>query len=275
MTEVALHAVEQGPAGPDPRPPVLLVHGLGGHIFTWRHLLPRLARRHRTVALDLKGFGASPRPADGAYAPADHAALVARFIEDRDLQDLVLVGHSLGGAVALLTALGEAETRRPRLQALVLIGSPAYPQPLPFYLRLFRLPLVGEAAVTLLPPALVVRGVLRASYADPARITRDQVAGYAAPLADPLARRALLRTARQLVPPDVEAIAARYPRLALPVLLVWGEMDHIVPVAIGRRLGRDLPRAELTVIPDCGHIPQEEQPEATWSALGPFLERLG
>lgn len=257
--------------------PLVLLHGFGAHAFTWRHLIGPLAERRRVIALDLKGFGASPKPADGRYAPLDHAAVVREFLAAEGLTDVVLVGHSFGGAVALLSALDEAAAgpNASRVRGLVLIGSPAYRQAVPRFIRLFRRRLVGELVLGVVPPRMLARAVLAEGYADPRRIRAEQVEAYAAPLAERRTARAILATARQLVPPDLDAITARYAGLRLPVLLVWGDRDVVVPVAIARRLHAALPGAELVVIEDCGHIPQEERPAETLAALEAFLGRLG
>jgi pimeloyl-ACP methyl ester carboxylesterase len=85
-------------------PPLILLHGLGGSLFTWRHIVAALARGHRVIALDLKGFGHSDKPFDDHYSAVDQAALVSAFIRKRGLRGVALVGHSFGGVVALRTA---------------------------------------------------------------------------------------------------------------------------------------------------------------------------
>ena len=91
-----LYAEESGDG-----PPLILLHGLGGSLFTWRHVVATLARLHHVIALDLKGFGQSDKPFDEHYSAADQAALVSAFIRKRGLRGVILVGHSFGGVVAL------------------------------------------------------------------------------------------------------------------------------------------------------------------------------
>ena len=97
---VNLYYEEQGKG-----PPVLLLHGFGASTFTWRHVAPDLAETHRVIAVDLKGFGQSDKPFDERYSVSDQAELLAQLIEDKDLRDLTIVGHSFGGGVALRLAL--------------------------------------------------------------------------------------------------------------------------------------------------------------------------
>ena len=84
-------------------PPVILLHGFGACAYSWRFLGPALAADHRVFTLDLKGYGLSDKPEDGKYAVSDQADLVAEFIRTRDLHDLVVIGHSMGGGVTLMT----------------------------------------------------------------------------------------------------------------------------------------------------------------------------
>ena len=101
--------------------PLLLIHGFGASTFTWRRVAPDLARDHRVIAVDLKGFGQSDKPFDSRYSVYDQAELLAQLIEEKDLRDLTLVGHSYGGGIALLLAL-EADGRlQGRLSRLVLL----------------------------------------------------------------------------------------------------------------------------------------------------------
>ena len=84
-------------------PPVILLHGFGASAYSWRFMGPALAADHRVLTLDLKGYGLSAKPEDGKYAISDQADMVAEFIRTRDLRDLVVIGHSMGGGVTLMT----------------------------------------------------------------------------------------------------------------------------------------------------------------------------
>src|SRR5919106_720766 len=99
-------------------PPLLLIHGFGASTFTWRYVAPDLARTNRVIAVDLKGFGQSDKPFDERYSVYDQAELLAQLIQEKDLRDLTLVGHSFGGGVALLLALEAKERLAGRISRL-------------------------------------------------------------------------------------------------------------------------------------------------------------
>lgn len=264
-----LHVEERGDG-----PPLLLVHAFGGNSYTWRHWVPDLARRHRVILVDLKGFGSAPGPDDDAYAPGDHAELLFGLVRGRDLRDLTVVGHSLGGGIALLLALRLLDAEPHRLRALVLVATAAYRQAIPPWIRLARLPLLGPILLRLAPPRPVIRAVLRSIVHDPATVTPTQVEAYAEPLESAAGRRALLRTARQIVPPDLEGTVSRYVEIGVPTLLLHGRQDPVVPLEVAERLAETLPRARLHVLEACGHDPPEERPEESLDVVREFLDAL-
>ena len=257
-------------------PPLVFLHGFGASRFTFRLWAAELARGHALHLVDLVGFGAAPPPLKRRYGPMDQADVVVRYLREQDLRNVTLIGHSLGGGVALLVALrlqelGEAD----RIAGLVSVAGPAYPQAIPRYIALARLPLVGRVMLELAGPDRIVRAVLRYVVFDPSSVTEEQVEGYAAPLRERKARRALVETARRVVPRNLAALAARFPTIRTPTLLLWGRHDPVIPLWVGQRLARDLPHSRLVVIERCGHVPPEECADESLAAVRAFLRKIG
>ncbi len=253
--------------------PILLIHGLGASSYTWSAITPPLAKTHRVIALDLKGFGNSDKPLDDAYTIADQAKLVSDYITRNDLRGLTLVGHSYGGAVAMSVALEDAAKPRKRIEKLVLIDSLSYQQPVPFFFRLLQTPVVGELGLNLIPADVQISRALSVAYYHQWKVNPETVATYASPLESEGGKYALLRTIDGLMNENADAFVARYRTLQTPTLLIWCAHDRIVPMTFGKRLWRDLPNAKIDVIEECGHIPQEEEPEETLAALQNFAAR--
>jgi pimeloyl-ACP methyl ester carboxylesterase len=251
--------------------PVLLIHGFGASTYTWRHIAPELARNHRVIAVDLKGFGQSDKPFDGRYSVFDQADLLAQLIEDKDLHNLTLVGHSFGGGVALLLALEADHRLEGRIAKLVLLDSIAYPQNIPMFFRLLDVPLVSQLGVRMVPPSVQTRVALRIAYFDDSKIDPDEVETYAAPLKTAAGKHAIIHSARQIMPDDLARISERYKSIELPTLIVWCDHDRIVPLEVGLKLRRTLPNSTLRLVEDCGHMPQEEQPATTLKLLRAFI----
>ena len=263
----SLYAEEHGEGAP-----VLLVHGLGASTFTWRHIVRPLARRHRVIALDLKGFGRSEKPFGTHYAATDQAALVSAFIRKRKLEGVTLVGHSFGGTVALLTAL-ELDDEPWRIKRLVVIDAPALEQDFGDAAELLRVPGVPNVAMTATPPEIMARLLLRLVSAPGRAIPERDIRGYAAPFYDLGSRHAFIATAQAIFDDNTRTMGARYRAISQPTLLVWCGRDRIVPLRTGRRLARLIPDARLAVIGRCNHLPQDEVPEALLAKLRPFLNR--
>jgi pimeloyl-ACP methyl ester carboxylesterase len=251
--------------------PVLLLHGFGASTYTWRHIAPALARDHRVIAVDLKGFGQSDKPFDSRYSVFDQAELLTQFIEDHDLRNLTIVGHSFGGGVALVLALDQDKRLKGRIKKLVLLDTVAYPQDIPVFFRMLDTPVVSQIGVRMVPPALQTRIALQIAYLDNSKIEDEEVETYAAPLRTAAGKHAIIHSARQIMPKGLEEISKSYKSIEQPTLIVWCDHDRIVPLDVGLRLRRTLPNATLRIVDDCGHMPQEEQPEATLGLLQDFL----
>lgn len=254
-------------------PPVLLLHGLGESTFTWHELVPELAKRHRIIALDLKGFGRSDKPDDGAYSADDQAALVARFILDQKLDGLAVIGHSFGGTVALRTALADGIRGTDRIRRIAVIGAPAIPRSTAGYLDLVKTPAVPDAVASAMSPETLARLLLREAMGGQKKVSEEDVEGYAAPYRDPAALEAFLATARAIVTEEgAEKVAESYRTLAQPALVVWCRKDPIVPLKAGRRLAKTLPNARLAILEGCHHLPQHEKPKELLKTLDAFLD---
>ena len=216
-------------------PPLLLIHGFGASTFTWRFVAPELAKSHRVIAVDLKGFGQSDKPFDGRYSVYDQAELLAQLIEDKDLRDLTLVGHSFGGGVALLLALEANRRLDGRITRLVLLDSIAFPQNIPVFFRLLDVPLVSQIGVRMVPPSVQARVALQIAYFDDSKIDPEEIELYAAPLKTAAGKHAIIHSARQIVPEDIAELSERYKTIELPTLILWCDHDRIVPLEVGHQ----------------------------------------
>ena len=253
--------------------PLLALHGYGASLFSWRHLPLALPDR-RVIRIDFPGHGGSPPRLDNRYGLADHARAVLEFIESQGLEDFDLVGHSIGGGVALMIAVDFMERRRNSIRSLTLVDSLALAQRIPWLLLPAFSPRLGSFVTSLLPPRLIVRAVLRFAFYDGRRITEEMVRTYAKNLESWEGRHASLETARQMIPGDVAEMVEKYRQLTLPALLIWGRRDRIVPPAIGIELNALIQGSKLILIDDCGHLPQEERPDIALHAIADFLSRV-
>ena len=249
------------------------MHGFGGCSYSWRFLAPALAQDHRVFTIDLKGYGLSAKPEDGKYAISDQADIVAEFIRTRDLRDLVVIGHSTGGGVTLMTYLEVREDQPARIKSLVLIDSAGYPQKMPWFIWLAKAPVLGSVGGQLVSPRFAAAQVLKKCYYYKDKITEEQIDTYAYYGSMPGAREAVVATAQQIMPDDIDALIAQYKTIRVPVLIIWGEKDEVVPLSVGKNFKRDIPGSELVILPKCGHMPPEEEPGETTRIVKAFLKK--
>jgi pimeloyl-ACP methyl ester carboxylesterase len=273
---LAVHTKQAGPPPGEGQRAFLLLHGFAASTFSWREVMPPLAEGGDTVvAFDRPAFGLTERPMPGEWQGASpygleaQADLTAGLLDELGIDHAVLVGNSAGGTVALLTALLYPE----RVEALVLVDAGVYGGGMtPSWVR----PLLRTPQARRLGP-LFVRSIRdwgyefgRSAWHDPSRFTAEIWEGYARPLRAENWDRALweLTVARGV--PD---LPARLNELQMPVLVITGDDDRIVPTEQSLRLAEEIPAAELAVLSACGHVPQEECPDAFLAAVEGFLER--
>ena len=255
--------------------PIVLMHGFAASRFTYRFWADDLASTHQIHLVDLFGCGCAPFPADGRYGPREQGEAVLRYIRENDLRGVTLVGHSLGGGIALFVALRLQELgETDRLAGIVSVAGAAYVQALPKFIGLVRLPWIGRWLLRAIGPERVIPAVLRSILYDPSSITPEQIDGYAAPLREWERRRAVVETARHIVPEGIEDLERRWRTIQTPALLLWGRHDYVVPLWVGERLARELPNSELVVLERCGHVPPEERAEESLAHVRRFLRRI-
>lgn len=256
-----------------------MIHGFGASTFTWRYLVEDLSKQYRTVAVDLRGFGKSPKPQQGGYAVMDQVRSVRDVIRKLTLNDLTIVGHSYGGLVALVLAMDLADFETVRLHSLVILCGAVYPLTLPRFIQLFQTPVAGHVSLGNISRKAQVRAVLESCVYDQSMVTDELVDQYTRPLEDKGAGTALAKVAAQLALPDFALSEEKkhyqkYNRITEPVQLIWGRHDQVVPLVTAYRLNDDLKDSRLDIIEQCGHIPQEEQPRETLRIMKSFFKRL-
>lgn len=253
--------------------PIVLLHGFGASSYTWRHVEPELVKwGYRVLTVDLKGFGLSDKPPDEKYSIFNQAELISAFIRQLQLKDATIIGHSLGGGVALVLALDDNPDVRSRISKLVLIDSIAYSQNIPIAFNILRTPVLGQIGSRIVPIEVQTRVALKLAFFDDSKFNDEDVKEYANALRDKGSRHAMIQTARQIMPENLPELSSRYRSIQVPTLIVWCDHDKVIKPNIGLRLHNNLPNSTFRVIRDCGHLPHEEKPHETLRALQVFLK---
>ena len=272
----ATRITEDGPAN---GPAVVLVHGFGGSVYSWRFTRTALAQAgYHVLALDLRGFGLSAKALDADYSHGAQARLVLEAMDAVGMRSAVLVGHSMGGNVVAHVA----QLAPDRVRALILVDAAVVP------------PTTGASPMATVSSALLqvppvrrivqfgmrlalgggtLESMLRSAYADPAFPTVADVAAYgtAQQVADwDLALVGIVRDAgRNALEQPVASLGD-----GRPVLVAWGERDPWIPLATGEALRDAIPGTQWLEIAGAGHLPMEEGRDAFEQGLLAFLEAL-
>lgn len=254
-------------------PAVILLHGLGSDNSTWRKVLPALAAHYRVFAVDLFGCGASDNP-DIALTIEAMAHYLRLFMDVVGIQRAHLIGHSLGGGVAMQTLHFSPD----RVDRLVLVDSGGLGRDVHWLLRISTLPGAHQIIGLMSHPRSGVIGLLRKLEQ---RNMHKQADGYEAMIPAVLhklheldSRRSFLRMVRAIGSLGGQTVSA-LPHLPkheeTPFLLIWGAADPIIPLSHGQVATALLPHAHLAIVPDCYHQPHLEVPEEFLRLTREFL----
>ena len=253
---------------------LVLLHGFGASVYSWREVIQPLSQYGHVIAYDRPAFGLTQRPMPGEwsgespYSLSSQAKMLVGMLDAKGIDRAILVGNSAGGTLALYTALNYPT----RVQALILVDAAVYASgpSFPEWLR----PLLETPQARRIGP-LFVRSIqetgmeiLIKAWNDPSKITGDIRSNYRKPLQLANWDRALWELTIASAPTH---IPERLQELKLPVLVMTGDNDQIVPTEQSLRLAKEIPGARLAVIHACGHVPQEECPQQFMQAAGEFI----
>ena len=239
-------------------PPLVLLHGFANSLQTWRDFAPAAAKRFYVVALDMPGYGLSDKPIQFNYRNPAQGQFVADFIEHLELTNVIVGGHSLGGAVAIHTALASHRIAGVLLfnPGILSTGVPSATQHLFFPLQRLSARQFGNRAFR--------EQFLKSSYINPAIVT-DQVMDNV--MAASRMQGYLRGTSTLMDQYEEGAELPLLEKLSKPTLIVWGAADRNKPLAESEQLSQRLPNSRLIVIDNVGHYVHEEAPQAAAQAV--------
>ena len=255
-------------------PVFVLLHGFGASLYSWQPVMEPFSQHGTLIAFDRPAFGLTERPlsweGQNPYSPEAQVALVVGLLDHFAVEQAILVGNSAGGTVAMQVALAYPE----RVSALILVdpavysggGAPSWIRPLLRTPQMRHLgPLVARQIQTRGPQ------LVELAWHDPSQITPETIALYQKPLQVDNWDKALWEFT---LASRASGLADRLAEFTLPVLVITGDDDRIVPTADSIRLAGELPAASLVVIPQAGHVPHEERPDLFMQAVNAFLATL-
>jgi pimeloyl-ACP methyl ester carboxylesterase len=254
-------------------PVFILLHGFGDSVYSWHTVMEPLSQYGRVIAYDRPAFGLTERPmeweGENPYSPQAQVDLLLGILDYFDVSRAMLVGNSAGGTIAMEFYLQHPE----RVQSLILVDPAVYiggsaPDALGWLLRTPQMrhlgPLIARRIQKYGPE------LLQRAWYDPTKLSQEAIANYEEPLMVENWDVALwdLTTASQDLHLD-----QHLDEFTLPVLVITGDTDRIVPTEQTLRLAEELPNSTLVVIPQAGHVPHQEQPALFMQAVEEFLAK--
>ncbi len=267
---IQFHYKTQGSGSPT----LVLLHGFGASLYSWREVMPVLAENRRVFAYDREAFGLTERPTtwEGKNPYTRIASLehLEKLLDAWQVDHPVLVGNSAGGALAVAYAVKHPD----RVQALVLVspavGSGGNPYAkFGWLLNTPQMQRIGPLLVRSIQSSGL--DLIEQAWHDPTKQPADTILLYTKPLQAENWDFALWQysTASR-----ENELSLNLEELDLPVLVITGDDDHIVPTQSSIAAAEEIPGAALVVIPNCGHVPQEECPAEFLSAVNQFLKGI-
>lgn len=256
--------------GPRDAPALVLIHGSNASLQTWEPWADRLGKQYRIIRMDLPGHGLTGASPTRDYSPGAYVDVVERIRAKLGVDHIVLAGNSMGGGVAWHYALAHPG----HVRALVLLDSVGQPEPgnakAPLAFRIARMPILRNIAAQITPRSMIADS-LPGVFGDPKLADAKMIDRYWELLCYPGNREATLdRFARK---PD-SATDAQLASLKLPVLILWGEKDQLIPRSSGDWLHARIPGSRLIVYPGTGHLPMEERADQSAADVAAFVAAL-
>ncbi len=254
--------------GPRDAPAMILVHGSNASLHAWQPWADRLGKRYRMIRFDLPGHGLTGASPSGSYSTAAFVDVVERVRAKLGVDRFILAGNSMGGGVAWHYALAHPE----RVSGLILVDSVGQPEPgsqtPPLAFRIARMPVIRNLA-TIVTPRSLIADSLPGAYANPKLADAKTVDLYWELLRYPGNREA---TIERFATASDPATPGQLAKLHLPVLILWGQQDHLIPVSSAHWLNERIPGSQLIVYPDSGHVPMEEVADRSAADVYQFIE---
>lgn len=248
-------------------PVVVMIHGIPTNSYLWHTVAPTLGETCRVIAIDLLGYGQSDSgPVEDLTLPRQGEHILA-LLDTLGIGQVHVVGHDLGGGIGQILALQHSD----RVLSMVVTDGVCFSNwPLPQVVGMRR-----PAAPAFEASPLIVQEMLRMGVFKPESLTAELMAAFTQPVEMPGGAERLRNAALALEHHQTEALVPHLPSLQLPVTILWGQHDRLLPAYWGWRLRDEIPGSHFTLIPNAGHFIMLDQPMLVAQELANHLQRAG
>jgi len=251
-------------------PALLLIHGSNSMLQTWEPLVALLGDKYRLISLDLYGHGLTGPNPTGAYDAGTNTGAAVRVLDTVGVDKAYWVGNSMGGWLTWRAGLSVPD----RTLGLVLIdaaGAQVEQKIQPYLGARLAQSSIGQILLPEITPRFLVKSSLEENFARPELLTEELVDRYWELLRSPGNRKAAVDRGKTPREPEKWAEVGR---LKMPVLLLWGEQDKVIPLSHARAFATAIPGSKLITYADAGHLPMEETPEQVARDIDVWIQSL-
>ncbi|MGB0496561.1 MAG: alpha/beta fold hydrolase [Kangiellaceae bacterium] len=259
-----IHFLDEGPR--DDLTPIVLLHGTSSSLHTWDGWVDVLKDERRVIRFDMPGFGLTGPSPKNDYTIESYSQIVIAVLKELQIDRFILAGNSLGGYVAWATAIFHPD----QVEQLILIDSSGYPfkaQSVPIGFKVANIPVLNRLMEYVLPKG-IIESSLKNVYGNPELVTPELIDRYFDLTSRAGNRTALVERFRQTRP---SSLANKVSQIKVPTLILWGGRDNLIPVQYGKRFHKEIVGSKLVVFTELGHVPHEENPIKTVTAVKEFL----
>lgn len=247
---------------------VILIHGFGVTNYVWRKNIDDLSRHFTVYAIDMIGSGYTEKPLNFNYSINNMSKFIYEFMKRLKLDNVFLVGHSLGGAVCLNLTLNHPEN----ISKLVLIDSLGHHQDLPFTIKILRNRILNKL-VPIFSGKWSIKLILKKAYFNDSLLTDEEVNEYSKALESLNGKKVLQKMFMETFDEEyAKDLQKHFNKIDKETLVIWGEKDEIIAPLYGTLFSREIKNSKLVLIKNVGHVPHLEDPSTVNKMIVEFFE---
>ncbi|MDR2828126.1 MAG: alpha/beta hydrolase [Acholeplasmatales bacterium] len=254
---------------------LVFLHGLCSSRKTWDDIYPKFdLNKYCLYLVDYKGYGNSSVPKDKEYSIFDIANVITKFINEVIKINYVLIGHSLGGGIVLMTMVSKKVNMLPI--RIIVIDPACYmdsKKDIPLYVRGLGVPIINKIGLFLASKKRILKmSMSNFMYRD--NVRDKHVARYTTILSQKRNHYAFIASSKYCIPTNYSTLIREYKGITTKTLIIWGENDPVLDYKYSFRLSKDIKNSKLVILSKCGHACQEELPDKTYKVIEDYLDKI-
>lgn len=253
---------------------LLFLHGFALSTESWGGIVSKIdTNKYKIICIDILGFGFSEKPTSFDYSIESQSSLIESFLKELNIDTISLIGHSYGGVIGLyLTYKAITAQNDIKIKKEVLIDVPAFSDIRPKFIDILESDFLSFLALKIMPARALAKYMIKTTFYNYKDAKNNHLERYTFFLKQKNIDESMVQMAKNILPDKTDDIVSCYSHIDFPVLIIWGQNDALIPVENGVSLAAKIKTSEMKIIPNCGHVPQEECPVETAYEINKFLD---